>query len=799
MASSVRSLFSWMFAAAATLALTACGGGGGGSSSSSPSPTPSVTVAVSPTTATVTASTTKQFSATVANATTTTVTWSVQEGVSGGTVNATGLYTAPSTPGTYHVIATSTASPMISATATVTVVAPPAITGFKASPTAVTSGGSSTLTATFTGGTGSLDHGLGTVTSGTGVSTGAVTTTTTYTLTVTNAAGSSVTAQATVSIFTSAPTITSFKALPATLTLGDSTTLVWTLGSPATSVSIDQNVGAVTGSSSIAASPTTTTTYTLTATNPLGSATATVTVTVVFAPSITSFTASPTTVTPNGSSTLTAIFTHGSGVITPGNVSVTTGTGISVGPLAADTTYTLTVTNSAGTSVTSQRTVYVDPGTYTPAGNTMSVAREWHTCTLMPNGKALVAGGTAVTAAADEFDPAANGGLGGFSTTANGMSTIREAASAVLLPNGKTLVVGGYNPNAALPRQLTSADLYDPATRTFTPSASQMGTARQQCTATLLLNGKVLIVGGFNDTVHTLGSAEFYDPTTDTFSPSAASLGAPRFGHLATLLPDGKVLIVGGSGTGATPPAAEVYDPQMDAFMPAGGSNLAAQWFTQTRLTDGKVLIALTGMNLPSISLVFDPATGQATATAGSPNSGRIQMPTATLLGDGRVLFAGNIGLPGYDTAGDSELYTPGTQLYHYTGNPGDRWGQVATLLPDGRALLVGGWGSSLKAPLSTATLFSANPTIPAPVPSATVTTVAATAKTSTTGLTASVASTSGATYYWIIQNGTITGGLGTPTITFTAGAAGTLQVDCLVVSPCGIPSHGSAQVSVTP
>ena len=57
----------------------------------------------------------------------TSCTWSVAEGVSGGTVSATGPtsadYTAPETPGTYHVVATGVADPTRSASATVTVAA----------------------------------------------------------------------------------------------------------------------------------------------------------------------------------------------------------------------------------------------------------------------------------------------------------------------------------------------------------------------------------------------------------------------------------------------------------------------------------------------------------------------------------------------------------------------------------------------------------------------------------------------------------------------------------------------------
>src|SRR5437763_17023031 len=72
-------------------------------------------------------------------------------------------------------------------------------------------------------------------------------------------------------------------------------------------------------------------------------------------------------------------------------------------------------------------------------------------------------------------------------------------------------------------------------------------TARFHHTATLLPDGRVLVVGG--EQAHTpLASAELYDPATGTWS-ATGSLNTARDSHTATLLPSGKVLVAGGRET----------------------------------------------------------------------------------------------------------------------------------------------------------------------------------------------------------------------------------------------------------
>jgi hypothetical protein len=84
---------------------------------------------------------------------------------------------------------------------------------------------------------------------------------------------------------------------------------------------------------------------------------------------------------------------------------------------------------------------------------------------------------------------------------------------------------------------------------------------RYSHTATLLANGKVLVVGGMNFTSAPvyLRSAEIFDPAQGTWSMSQ-SLNVGRYEHTASLLPTGKLLVVGGYNGASALADAEIYD-----------------------------------------------------------------------------------------------------------------------------------------------------------------------------------------------------------------------------------------------
>src|SRR5438552_629043 len=214
----------------------------------------------------------------------------------------------------------------------------------------------------------------------------------------------------------------------------------------------------------------------------------------------------------------------------------------------------------------------------------LATARNGHTATLLPNGKVLIAGGrngNSGLASAELYDPAS-----GTWTATGSLATARAFHTATLLPNGKVLVAGGGN---------NSAELYDPASGPWSATGS-LATARAFHTATLLLNGKVLIVAGEgNGAPFVLASAELYDPASGTWSATgslaSARAGQPS-GQTATLLPHGTVLVAGGGDTNRIRASAEQYEPPSATRSATGSPATARATHTATLLPDGKALVA---------------------------------------------------------------------------------------------------------------------------------------------------------------------------------------------------------------
>ena len=102
--------------------LPGCGGGAGTGGGPATAPPPPVAISLNQTAVTIAQGEQFTFVADVTGKTNTAVSWAIQEGSSGGSITSAGIYTAPATLGTFHVIATSQADNTRHATATVTVV-----------------------------------------------------------------------------------------------------------------------------------------------------------------------------------------------------------------------------------------------------------------------------------------------------------------------------------------------------------------------------------------------------------------------------------------------------------------------------------------------------------------------------------------------------------------------------------------------------------------------------------------------------------------------------------------------------
>lgn len=325
----------------------------------------------------------------------------------------------------------------------------------------------------------------------------------------------------------------------------------------------------------------------------------------------------------------------------------------------------------------------------------MQIARASHSSTLLPSGKVLIAGG--FSGSGGESNPYRSTELydprtGSFQAAGN-MTIGRSSHTATLLKNGKVLIAGGWTGRYYDRR---AAELYDPATGTFTPTGN-MVLERAGSTAALLPDGRVLVAGGDDRSENALASAEIYDPAKGAFTRTGDML-EPRGGFTATALRNGKVLIVGGS-SGHYPNqniyrSAELYDPATGKFTSAGQMTVPRHKHAAVLLPSGKVLVVGGSDNRDwhgeySSAEIYDPASGTFAATGGM-SATRFKLPYAVvLLANGKVLVAGGGSFAEvYDETKGSFSKVEGTL-------GAARFFASAILLPDGKALVTGGYAES--------------------------------------------------------------------------------------------------------
>ena len=287
------------------------------------------------------------------------------------------------------------------------------------------------------------------------------------------------------------------------------------------------------------------------------------------------------------------------------------------------------------------------------------------------------------------------------------MTTGRVALSLTLLNDGRVLAYGG--------EEFSGAEIFDPETNTW-QQLPEPGVPRQDHTATLLTDGRVLIAGGGLKQGTTEDTAEIFDHKTDQFEP-AGNMDAARVSHRAVLLNDGRVMVIGGAQRTGPYDSVEFYNPATETWVsdPFLGSWEKAAPLVQPRaghtttiLDDGALLIAGGRARLDESDIqtlvefipateIYDPSTGESRAVAdmNDPRGGHI----AARLPGGRVLVAGGRQLVIDEEEnrkitfiGTAEIYDPvGDTWTQVADMTVARWAHTGIALADGTVMVVGG------------------------------------------------------------------------------------------------------------
>jgi hypothetical protein len=273
---------------------------------------------------------------------------------------------------------------------------------------------------------------------------------------------------------------------------------------------------------------------------------------------------------------------------------------------------------------------------WTPVAN-MNSGRSEFTLVRLANGQVLAPAGSWSDQTAEIYDPTTNSW-----TYTGGMNAQRIGAATTLLPDHRVLVAGGdfgYNIAGIAINCPTDAEVYDPVTNGWS-GAGNMSKNRYHATATVVTvsdgSWRVLVAGGEDGddgNLPALSTAELWDPASNSFSP-AASMNLARAFHTASVLPNGQVLVTGGSGSGGVGISpAEIYDPKIDSWMLVQSMNYPRAGHTATvELGPGPTKVVVAGGSGPGIGGTV--LTQTAELFQPTPISSQISVfPTAVLPG----------------------------------------------------------------------------------------------------------------------------------------------------------------------
>ena len=353
-------------------------------------------------------------------------------------------------------------------------------------------------------------------------------------------------------------------------------------------------------------------------------------------------------------------------------------------------------------------------GAWTATGS-LGTPRSSHTATVLADQlTVVVAGGTGGSGNSGVLGSSETY-AGGTWTPFPGLGSARYYHTETALPDGTVLVAGGIGASG-----MPSSILYDPAKRTWKPTSGAMVTPRKYHTATLLVDGKsVLVTGGQDALGTTLASSELYDVQLGTWSAVTAPMNAARQFHAATLQEDSTVLVTGGLGTGGALKSAELYDPNLKTWTAQPNMAVARYNHSATLVgapNAGTILVAggrTTSGSPTNVCEIWTEIPGNWTTTG--PLATARQLHKAVQLNDGTVLVTGGEDVNNSMLA-SAEVYTPGvpaTAVWTTTGAMGAaRMDHTATLLANGKVLVTG--GSGMNGTLASTEIYTPAPGSPA-------------------------------------------------------------------------------------
>ncbi|MDQ3164793.1 MAG: hypothetical protein M3Q17_01290 [Actinomycetota bacterium] len=316
--------------------------------------------------------------------------------------------------------------------------------------------------------------------------------------------------------------------------------------------------------------------------------------------------------------------------------------------------------------------------------------RAVHHASTLPDGRVLITGGC-TTAGCGGFPAARVSELydpvTGRFTPGPTMLSPRASNTATVLRDGRILLVGGY-PGEGMPA-MAAAEVFDPVSERFSAVAA-MDTARANHTATLLSDGRVLVAGGSDQNGETLRSTEIFDPRTATFS-TGPQLSEPRAAHAAVALSD-RIVLVGGSPGRRALATTDVFVNQ--AWAPGPELRTPRVKHAVAALPGGRILVVggapgTEGRTLLASTEVIDLGTGD--VTPGPPLSeGEYKLDGALVtLPDHRVVIAGGHRIEVYDPADHAITVLPSPTLPR-------RSFVTATAVGPGTVLMAGGYDDAI-------------------------------------------------------------------------------------------------------